>query len=73
MTDSLKKIYHSTWFAVVLIILAGGAIAYRRINRQTRMNERITNERIERDVAESIGKIDIKLPPLSQAGENSGQ
>lgn len=73
MTNSLKKIYHSTWFAVVLVILAGGAIAYRRITRQTRMNERITNERIHREVTESIGKIEIKLPPLSQAAENAGQ
>lgn len=63
----LNKIFHSTWFAVLAVILAGTAIAYKRISRQERAASQATQQRIQSDVANSIGNIKIEMKPLLQS------
>lgn len=65
---AMKKAFHSTWFAVLLLIAFGTVAAYRRISRQQRANSRATQMRIESDVKSSIGNLKIEMKPLSEAG-----
>jgi hypothetical protein len=64
----MNKIFHSTWFAILLVIGAGVAVANKRIGRQNRANEAATRDRIQSEVSQSISGLKIEMKPLSQAG-----
>jgi hypothetical protein len=64
----MNKIFHSTWFAILLVIAAGVVVANKRIGRQNRANEAATRDRIQSEVSQSISGLKIEMKPLSQAG-----
>ena len=64
----MKKFYQSTWFAILLVIVAGAAMAYRRYSRSERASDAANKARIEADVKQSIGGLNIEMKPLTEAG-----
>jgi hypothetical protein len=67
----MKKLLQSLPFALFLIALAGGVVAYKVISRRDRVERKATEERIRSEVKSSIGSIPIELAPLSEAGRGS--
>lgn len=67
---TFKRIMTSRTFAVIAIVLAASATAYRYIDRQQRLRENQTKQRIEADVKNSIDKLHLEdsIKPLSEAG-----
>ncbi|MBN8600241.1 MAG: hypothetical protein J0M26_04400 [Planctomycetes bacterium] len=66
----LKRIFYSRIFTCVIILIAGGASAYRYMERQKRWNDARDKQRIEADVKESIDDLNLDnvIKPLVEAG-----
>lgn len=68
---TFKRIMTSRTIAVIAIVLAASATAYRYIDRQQRIRENQNKQRIEADVKNSIDKLHLEdsIKPLSEAGK----
>lgn len=66
----LKRIFYSRIFTFVIILIAGGASAYRYMERQKRWNDAREKQRIETDVKKSIDNLNLNhvIKPLMEAG-----
>jgi hypothetical protein len=67
---TFKRIITSRIFAVIGIVLAASAIAYRYVDRQQRVREQQNKQRIEADVKNSIDNLHLEntIKPLLEAG-----
>jgi len=67
---TFKRIMTSRTFAVIAIVLAATAAAYRYVDRHQRLREQQNKQRIEADVKNSIDKLHLEdsIKPLSEAG-----
>jgi|GEM_PF-2236178 hypothetical protein len=66
----LKRIFYSRIFIGIIILIAGGASAYRYIERQKRWNDAREKQRIKAEVKKSIDdlQLDNVIKPLIEAG-----
>lgn len=69
VSPMFKRIWYSKWFALLLILVAGSASAYRKITRREAAQDRARQQRIAAEVGESMERLHIQLPSLSEAGK----
>ena len=69
-----RRIFHSRPFAILAIVLAASATAYRVVERQQRLRDQENKLRIENEVRQSIEQLKIgqMMKPLSEAAHDSG-
>jgi type II secretory pathway pseudopilin PulG len=67
---TFKRIMTSRIFAIIAIVLAASATAYRYVDRQQRVREQQNKQRIEADVKNAIENLHLEntIKPLSEAG-----
>ena len=69
-----RRIFHSRPFAILAIVIAASATAYRVVERQQRLRDQENKIRIKNEVLQSIDQLKIEqmMKPLSEAAQDSG-
>lgn len=68
-----RRFFHSRPFAIMAIVIAASATAYRVVERQQRLRDQENKIRIENEVRQSIDQLKIEqmMKPLSEAAQDS--